>query len=378
MVQFRGKAWLWLAVLLLSACSLSAEEVTDPWIDAGWAVLAQGGADAQQLDAAIAVWQQGVNRLDSDRVLLSPIGVYASPLSALRGVNRLGVAMRGIVLKGRFQGLTRYFVLSVPPAQKLEAFRSHFEQLISGGQRHVYGWGASRFQRGGSMALSVGGQGMPPHSVKSSAPTAAIVVQAKVSQTQATPEQIAQKLMIMAKKARARGERKRAIVLLTELLKRTPKHARARLMSGRLMVEDGQYEAAWQVMRPLLKAESLDWKPWFWSGTAELMVGNLNAAVHQLDEALAREGRVPSVWVHRALVAQQRGRYKVAYQLLKVAETESPKSVQVMLNMGFTLDALGKKTEASNYYRRYLVQTAGVSSQWRARKVVIGRLAELH
>ncbi|MDX8412977.1 MAG: tetratricopeptide repeat protein [Mariprofundales bacterium] len=194
---------------------------------------------------------------------------------------------------------------------------------------------------------------------------------------QVTPEQASRFLMKMAQDARARGNRKQAIGLLVELLKRTPEHARARLMVGKLMIIDGQYDAAWQVMRPLLRPDALDWKPWFWSGTAELMAGKLDAAANHFDESLARDGRVAAVWVQRALVAQERGRYAVAYQLLKVAEAQSPKSVQVMLNIGFTLDALGKSEAASTYYRRYLVQTAGISSQWRSRRSVIARLTEL-
>jgi len=291
--------------------------------------------------------------------------------------------LHGIVLKGQYHGAINYFVLSVPLTKNLGPLRSHFEQLISGGKHPVYGWSASRFQAGGSMALALEHQQILHHSplpsmVNGEKSEQAMVVQAQPMQRRATPEEMAQKLLVMAKKAQAQGDRKRAILLLTELLKRTPDYARARLMSGRLMVKDGQYDAAWQVMRPLLKSESLDWKPWFWSGTAELMVGQLNKAANQFDEALARDGRVSAVWVQRALVAQQRGRYKVAYQLLKVAEAQSPKSVQVMLNIGFTLDALGKRKAASDYYRRYLVHTAGSSSQWKARKAVLARLAELN
>jgi len=204
-----------------------------------------------------------------------------------------------------------------------------------------------------------------------------VVRSSHLRRQQVTPEQASQFLMKMAQDARARGNRQQAIGLLVELLKRTPEHARARLMVGKLMIVDGQYDAAWQVMRPLLRADTLDWKPWFWSGTAELMAGKLDDAANHFDESLARDGRVAAVWVQRALVAQERGRYAVAYQLLKVAEMQSPKSVQVMLNIGFTLDALGKKTRAIHYYQRYLVQTAGASSQWQARRSVIARLAEL-
>jgi len=380
-VYRKNTEWLWIALLFLSACLLSAEAraaVSDPWVDAGWRTLEQnGGSEQQKLSAAIGLWQRGVDQLPPDQVLLSPIGLFSSSIKALRGAQRLGPALRGIVLKGHYHGTIRYFVLAVPPAGGLEPFRAHFEQLISGGQRRVYGWEASRFQHGGLMALSAGSQTMPQDSAALSKPKGGMAVRAKPPRKRATLEQLAQKLLEMAREAREQGDRKRAILLLTELLKRTPDHARARLMSGRLMVEDGQYNAAWQVMRPLLKAESLNWKPWFWSGTAELMAGRLDEAANQFDEALARDGTVAAVWVQRALVAQERERYAVAYQLLKVAEAQSPKSVQVILNIGFTLDAMGKTEAASAYYRRYLTQTAGATAQWKGRKAVIVRLVEL-
>ncbi len=370
----RSRLWAWLGMIsiIVAAAPVPAfSAAPDRWIEAGWQVLAQQG-----LDAAVARWQQGVDQLDPKRVLLSPVGVFTSPAAALHGVRRLGVELRGIVLRARYRGAARYFVLSAPPPAELERYRTHFEQLLYDGKHHIYGWSAARFQRGGSLALL---PAAPPRGkvAPSGDGVRHAVVRSQPLPPRPTPEQIAQKLLEMAKAAQAQGNRKQAIALLTELLKRTPEHARARLMAGRLMVENGQYDAAWQVMRPLLKAESLDWKPWFWSGTAELMVGKLNEAARQFDEALARDGRVPEVWVHRALVAQQRGRYKVAYQLLREAEKLAPRSVQVLLNIGLTLDALGRRDAAIDYYRRYLVQTAGVSSQWQARKVVIKRIAEM-
>ncbi|MDQ6964068.1 MAG: tetratricopeptide repeat protein [Mariprofundales bacterium] len=365
--------------LLLFAlfCPLLAA-AEESWIDDGWQLLADRQSqqrEEEQFAAALQVWQRGVASIAADRVLLAPVGIYQASANALRAVKRLGSELRGLVVQGRYHGVPSYFVLSLPPPGELEQFRTRFEQLLSGGKHRVYGWSAGRFQRGGSLAVVT--DDLPAQADAPPAQAAMVVRSHPAAGREATAEEVAQRLMEMAKEAQAGGDRKRAILLLTELLKRTPEHARARLMSGRLMVQDGQYEAAWQVMQPLLKRESLDWKPWFWSGTAELMVGRLSEAARQFDEALARDGRVAAVWVHRALVAQQRGRYKVAYQLLRGAEKESPKSGQVMLNMVVTLDALCRVESASGYYRRYLVRTAGVASQWQVRKVVLQRLAEL-
>jgi len=391
---------LLLALLLLHPPLVQASQsnppVFEPWLQQGWQVL-----EKQGLDAAIARWQQGVNKFPADRVLLSPIGFFSSPDSALKGVHVLGIQWRGIVLKGYFHGQEKYFILSAPSPEHVEQVRDRLGQQLAGGVHRIYGWSASRFQAGGSYALPESSH--PPQIAEVTKKQAgtrspavsspdketvhvmpvpetsmhALVQSGQMRHPQATPEQESQVLMETAKKARAEGHRKKAIAMLSEVLKRTPDNARARLMSGKLMIKDGQYDAAWQVMRPLLKTNPLDWKPWFWSGTAELMIGKLNDAAKHFDEALARNGRVAAIWVQRALVAQQRGRYAVAYQLLKIAEAQSPKSVQVMLNLGLTLDALGQKEAARDYYQRYLVHTSGTSNQWQARKIVIGRLEYL-
>ncbi|RMH52287.1 MAG: hypothetical protein D6682_02185 [Zetaproteobacteria bacterium] len=387
------RALLWLCVLALAwpaAAAVRSYAPIEPWLAAGWQALEQRG-----LDAAIAVWQRGVDRLPPDRLLLSPIGIFPDQLAALRGVRRLGVEFRGLVLRARFHGRPHYFVLSAPMPDELEGVRRHLEELLSGGRRHIFGWSAARFQPGGSLALAGGVPEVDGPAARGSrherasapevtglarsAPVASAVVRADRGsrRVQATPEQEAQLLMGMARSARQRGERKQAIALLYQVLKRTPNHARARLMAGELLVADGRYDEAWQVLRPLLREESLDWKPWFWSGTAELMAGRLDAAADHLDGALARDGRIAAVWVQRALVAQQRRRFAVAFQLLKVAEAMAPKSPQVMLNLGYTLDAMGRRQAAVDYYRRYLLAAAGDARRWRARKAVIDRLAHL-
>ncbi|MDQ6951715.1 MAG: tetratricopeptide repeat protein [Mariprofundales bacterium] len=415
--------WLLLALCLTLPVVAGAANAPAPqWVQQGWLALHQHG-----LDAGIAVWQRGVDGLPSDQRLLLSVGVFHDPLRAGQEVERLGIGLRGIVLKGRHHGSTAYFVLSAPSPHHLESMRSDIGALVYGDGRRIYGWSVDRFQPGGSFALPAvvaiaplridravpvekspasvarGPEVTPvavhhavPHATKlHSQPSTPValgaaghpdidaVVRAKVrpplhSQGAWGVEYDAQVLFAQAKRAQALGQRKQAIALLHQLLLKTPQHARARLLSGQLMIKDGQYDAAWQVLQPLLRPDLLDWKPWFWSGTAELMVGRLDAAANHFDEALARDGRVAAVWVQRALVAQQRGHFAVAYQLLKVAEARAPKSSQVILNLGYTLDAMGHRQQASRYYQRYLVQTAGASSQWKVRKAVLKRLTALN
>ncbi|MDX8409578.1 MAG: tetratricopeptide repeat protein [Mariprofundales bacterium] len=388
-----------LSLLLTVSAQARSGDQAEAWLQQGWDVLGKQG-----LDAAVETWQEAIDVMPPGRLLLNTVGIFRDQSNALHAVKRLGSDLRGVAVKGMYRGSEAYFVLAAPGAKEFLQVRTHLEQLISGGKKRLYSWAAGRFQVGGRFALpgardsSLMASSHSPavkqsvvkaskrkkpsrHHVaakRHSAPVAHAVVHAKKRPPQPTPEESAQILFDMAKRAQAEGDHKRAIALLARLLKRTPDHAMARQLSGQLMIDDGQYDAAWQVMQPLLRPQSLDWRPWFWSGTAELMSGRLGRAGDHLDEALARDGRVAAVWVQRALVAQQRGRYVAAWQLLRIAESLAPNSSVVLLNIGYTLEVLGQSKSASDYYNRYLVTTAGRAKNWKTRKAVLLRLEAMN
>ncbi len=186
------------------------------------------------------------------------------------------------------------------------------------------------------------------------------------------------RLFSMARAADASGDRSRAMTLLARVLVRQPTLAAARLMYARLWIQDGQYEEAVLALAPLLTKKKADWRPWFWNGTAKLMLGHLDQAAASIEEALARDGQQHAApWVQRALVAQQRGHHAAALQMLAMAEASQPGLPAVQLNIAWSSEALGLHDRAIHAYRTFLRLSAGVDLYTPIRKKVIRHLAVL-
>ncbi|RME56950.1 tetratricopeptide repeat protein, partial [Candidatus Parcubacteria bacterium] len=94
-------------------------------------------------------------------------------------------------------------------------------------------------------------------------------------------------LLSKARKAMKNGDRDKAIALLGRVLRRKPEMKDARLLYSRLWIENNQPEEALLALAPELTRKSRDWRPWFWNGTALLLMNRLDEAARSLDEALA-------------------------------------------------------------------------------------------
>ncbi len=136
-----------------------------------------------------------------------------------------------------------------------------------------------------------------------------------------------------------------------------PEHPGALLARGRLLVKTQQYSAAKASLEAITSSRTDDWRPWFWLGTANLMMSELVDAESAFDEALARNSDVAESWLHRALVAQQRGNWQVALQLLSIANEIAPDHPLVMLNVAMCREVLGYQDEAVSGYRKFLAQS---------------------
>ena len=136
-----------------------------------------------------------------------------------------------------------------------------------------------------------------------------------------------------------------------------PEHPGALLARGRLLVKTHQYSAAKTSLEAITSSRTDDWRPWFWLGTANLMLDELVEAELAFDESLARNADVAESWLHRALVAQQRGNWQVALQLLSIANEIAPDHPLVMLNVAMCREVLGYQDEAANGYRKFLSQS---------------------
>jgi len=116
------------------------------------------------------------------------------------------------------------------------------------------------------------------------------------------------------------------------------------------------------------------WEPWFWLGTAQLALGQMDAADSALEHAGRLDPAVARVWIQRGVVAQERGDHAAALKMLNQARTLSPKSAQIYLDLGYSYDALKLAIEAENNYRLFLSLTEGNDSYAAQRNHVIKRL----
>lgn len=151
---------------------------------------------------------------------------------------------------------------------------------------------------------------------------------------------------------------------------------RHRVKQARQFIERQQFERALTVLAPIDSSFS-SWTLWFWRGTALLGLGRLDEAESAFAEGLRLDDSVPSLWVHRALVSQQFGNHARALEYLRQAELLAPDLPEVLLNLGYSLEAEGFVPLATEYYRRFLVSTQGLPRYRNVRITVRQRLALL-
>ncbi len=162
---------------------------------------------------------------------------------------------------------------------------------------------------------------------------------------------------------------------LTEFVERWPQHALAHYHLARVLISDGDYEQAIRRLAPFKSRTRDDWQPWFWSATANLGLGRLDAARVDLEGALSRGSDVPAIWIQEAVLEQELGNHAGAVQLLQVALSKSPGDGQVHLNLAYSFEHLGEFDRALSAYQNYL--TSSVSSQRSLRARVLRRISAL-
>lgn len=161
---------------------------------------------------------------------------------------------------------------------------------------------------------------------------------------------------------------------------RVPKNAttvEAKLVRANYLIKKRRYGQAVTILQPLFIKPPGTWEPWFWLGTAQLGLGQLKEAEKSFIEGLARDTSVPQLWVQRALVSQQQGKFGEALESLRQAELLAPELPEVQLNLAYSLEIQGTIPLAVEHYNKFLALTEGQPAYHPARRKVLERVIRL-
>ena len=143
------------------------------------------------------------------------------------------------------------------------------------------------------------------------------------------------------------------------------------------LIQTGKYEEAQAMLSPLFHDPPVSWEPWFWMGTAYLGAGQLEQADQYFLSGLARNDKIPQLWIQRALVAQQQGSFQLAVHELRQAEALQPDLPHIHLNMGSAYERMGNHRLANQYFGRFLQLTEGQPEFFSTRKKLFARLTSM-
>lgn len=149
-----------------------------------------------------------------------------------------------------------------------------------------------------------------------------------------------------------------------------------RLGHAQQLIQAGKYEEAVLFLSPLIKDSPVNWEPWFWMGTALLGQDDLEQADQSFLSGLARNDKIPQLWIQRALVAHQRGDYQLAIHELRHAESLDAALPHIHLNMGYAYEKLGNDRLANDYYAKFLKLSEGNPAFFSIRKKLYARFTE--
>ncbi len=151
-----------------------------------------------------------------------------------------------------------------------------------------------------------------------------------------------------------------------------------RLQTAKELIQQREYEGAVSLLSPVFNDPPVDWEPWFWMGTALLGKGQLDQADQFFLSGMARNDKIPQLWIQRALVAQQRGDYQLAIYELRQAESLDGTLPHVPLNLGYAYEKLGNERLATQYYGKFLKLSEGNPVFFETREKLFARIAPHH
>ncbi len=164
----------------------------------------------------------------------------------------------------------------------------------------------------------------------------------------------------------------------SESLKKTSRQFSStnQLLHAQQLIRLGEYKDAVTLLSPLFREPPVNWQPWFWMGTALLGQGEIEQADQFLLSGLARNDKIPQLWIQRAIVAQQRGDYQLAIHELRQAESLEANLPHIHLNMGYAYERLSNDRLANQYYGKFLKLSEGQPAFFPTRKKLFARLTQ--
>lgn len=151
-----------------------------------------------------------------------------------------------------------------------------------------------------------------------------------------------------------------------------------RLQTAKELIQQGEYEGAISLLSPVFNDPPVDWEPWFWMGTALLGKGQLDQADQFFLSGMARNDKIPQLWIQRALVAQQRGDFQLAIYELRQAESLDGTLPHIPLNLGYAYEKLGNERLATQYYGKFLKLSEGNPVFFETREKLFARITPQH
>jgi TolA-binding protein len=148
------------------------------------------------------------------------------------------------------------------------------------------------------------------------------------------------------------------------------------LRHAQQLIQARKYKEAVSFLSPLFKDPPVTWEPWFWMGTALLGQGQLEQADQFFLSGLARNDKIPQLWIQRALVAHQHGEYQLAIHELRRAESLDAAIPHTHLNMGYAYEKLGNDRLAGEYYAKFMKLSEGNPAFFSIRKKLYARFTE--
>ena len=146
---------------------------------------------------------------------------------------------------------------------------------------------------------------------------------------------------------------------------------------ARLALARGQYQEALGALQTLSPEPEGRSDFWLMKGSAQLGLGQLDAAEKAFESAKLLAPWNAQIVVQQAIVKQEKGDHASALQLLEYAASLDPSAPEVYLNQGYSQLELGAVRDAARSFRIFLRTTEGRSLYAEQRRAVSRWLAQI-